>query len=152
MKKMNQLILAGFLASVSTGVLANTTFPCPNAHFWQKISAIKGGWQVIQTMINENGQFIDIQQCAEHNLYSYAVSEGSNNQNGFRFAQGSDFNIAYTITAIANISANFTAKSCVFVVTANGPAQPDVHVINYNGANCDSQYIAAKGEVDYQLQ
>lgn len=149
-------LLSTSLLVISLNTLASP-FPCQNAHFWQKVSAIDSNWTVEQTLINEKGNFVtNAPECENKKTYSYAVNIGQDNQNGFHFAKGSDFNIAFTITAVENSAslpdAKFVSKSCVFIVTATGPAQPDVHITNYNGAKCSSTYNSAKGEIDYTLQ
>ncbi|ODN43270.1 hypothetical protein [Piscirickettsia litoralis] len=88
---------------------------------------------------------------------NYTVSEDHPAQYNFAFSfNGStDFNVAYTVTAIdtsqsAGASQGKT-KSCTFVVGANGPADPNIHVENYQGAKCSFNIVTGQGE-DFTLE
>jgi hypothetical protein len=43
----------------------------------------------------------------------------------------------------------FSSKTCVFVVTAQGPADPDVRYFSYHGAVCGTTTVPGVGEDFY---
>lgn len=84
---------------------------------------------------------------------NFSVTKDKPADYGFGFKANSDFNVAYTITAIDSSQSSdawqHKTKSCTFVVTANGPANPNISITNYQGANCSYKVIPGEGEDFY---
>ncbi|WP_237762222.1 hypothetical protein [Legionella santicrucis] len=94
-------------------------------------------------MINEEGLFVD-QTCQPINRVR--ISTANPLTYGFGFKEDATFDIAYTVTAVQSTGSSFESKACVFVVTANGPAQPDIQALAYHGATCQWKIIPGVGE------
>lgn len=111
-------------------------------HTWHTINALDGQWHVTLKMINQQGLFAD-RDCNP-------ISEARINPEqplvyGFGFPRDADFDLAYTVTAVKK-EAGFQSKACVFVVTAKGPAQPDITALAYHGAECQWKVVKGVGE------
>jgi len=124
--------------------------PC-NSHTWQHIYAIQRNWHVSMQIINEAdyGFFVG-DDCKTIN--SAEVDPSGAQQFGFNFKPGADFDMAYVLTLTekkAELTPQFTSKTCVFLVTATGPAQPDITVKSFNGAQCDWKSVPGMGEDFY---
>src|SRR5579862_4964560 len=120
-------------------------------HTWHNINATSGEWVAKFQMINEKGTFVATDGSPISEL---TVTAGNPKIYGFSFDPSDDFNVAYTSTLIQQkdksakmINATmFQSKACVFVITAVGPAQPDVRVSNFNGATCTWMTVPGVGE------
>lgn len=80
------------------------------------------------------------------------VSSGEAQQFGFGFDNHADFNVAYTLTLTEQEGIDklrMSSKACVFVITAKGPAMPDVTPISYNHAKCTWKVVPGTGEDFY---
>jgi len=123
---MKKLLFAS-LVFLSMSSMANQC----NVHTWHDVVSKQGEWDVTLKVINQSGKFVD-SHCSAFS------KRGSSERNrlvyGFSFAQDADFDIAYTLTAVNKSPNSFQSKACVFVITAKGPAQPDVSVLSYRGA------------------
>lgn len=115
---------------------------CNNIHTWHNVNAKEGQWRVTLQSINQQGYFAD-SQCSP--LTSTIFSSAAPLVYGFGFSKDANFDIAYTLTAIKQ-EASFQSKACVFVITANGPAQPDITPLSYHGAVCEWKRIPGVGE------
>ncbi|KTD65661.1 hypothetical protein [Legionella spiritensis] len=120
----------------------NWVKPC-GVHTWHEVISQSGQWHVSLKMINQNGRFVD-QSCSEVSQAAFGTEQSF--AYGFGFARDADFDIAYTLTAVQDNQAGFQSKACVFVVTANGPAQPDIQVVSYHGAECHWSAVKGVGE------
>ncbi|WP_119327609.1 hypothetical protein [Cysteiniphilum halobium] len=112
-------------------------------------------WNVRITSIAPNEMPYFVSGIASSDDMNFSVTKSSPVDYGFGFKVGSDFNVAYTITAIdtsknADASQHKT-KSCTFVVGANGPANPNIVVENYEGAKCNWKDNTGQG-VDFYLE
>lgn len=138
MKKIIRLLLAGIC---STPVMAAGLNQC-NVHTWHKIYAQEGQWKITLKSISQEGFFVD-QHC--NTLEVKPLSSIEPLIYGFGFPLDATFDIAYTVTAVKQEQNAFKSKACVFVVSAKGPAQPDITALNYNGAHCDWQKVSGSG-------
>ncbi|KGP62949.1 hypothetical protein EP47_07475 [Legionella norrlandica] len=137
MRRILTLILGLVLSSAHAGGLG----AC-GVHTWHEVVSKSGSWKVTFKMISQNGQFVD-PSCAD--ITEIGLTEDNSLTYGFKFSKEADFNIAYTVTAV-NQDSNFQSKACVFVVTANGPAQPDIQALSYHGAECQWYVVNGVGE------
>lgn len=138
MKRIFALLSVFILISVH----ANSFGGDCSVHTWHDVTSKSGSWKVSLKMINQSGKFFD-RFCAD-------ASEATINSQhklvyGFQFSKDADFNIAYTLTAVSE-EQGFQSKACVFVITANGPAQPDIHALSYHGAECEWNVVKGVGE------
>ncbi|AKP72866.2 hypothetical protein Psal006b_02921 [Piscirickettsia salmonis] len=145
---------------LASAIFASATFIAyaenpPTAHTTHNITVNNSSkWYVKIVGISpfQPAYFIDQTNNVYSSELNYTLSKGNSAQYAFAFSfNGStDFNVAYTITAIdTSQSADADqkkTKSCTFIVGANGPADPNIHVENYQGAQCSYQVIAGKGE------
>lgn len=141
-KKQVGIIL---LSMAATAVLAN------DVHTWHQIKVDNGQWQakLVITSANEQAYFTDKNSVNEGDSYSFALtSAASPFVYGFGFTNA-DFNVSYVLTAYEVTGENtamFAAKTCQFDVSAKGPAQPDIRVEKYNGAQCSFNIVSGVGE------
>jgi len=115
-------------------------------HTWHTVRALDGQWVAKLQMLNESGSFVTREDTA---LTAFTLSPSHSQDYGFKFAPGADFDIAYTLTLTqtnAAMTPQFVSKACVYVVTASGPAKPDIRVSSFNGAKCDWNVVAGIGE------
>ncbi|OGT46607.1 MAG: hypothetical protein A3E83_07335 [Gammaproteobacteria bacterium RIFCSPHIGHO2_12_FULL_41_20] len=122
-----------------------------DTHTWHTIISNEGNWKATLQVINqmEHAWFTD-QSCSR--IHSLGVSPMNLAQFGFGFDSQADFDVAYTLTLVQDknpATSHFTSKACVFVITAKGPANPDVAVNSYHGAKCDWKVVKGKGEDFY---
>ncbi|KTC75349.1 hypothetical protein Lbir_0494 [Legionella birminghamensis] len=116
--------------------------PHCGVHTWHDIRAFEGNWKISLRMISQEGALVD-SSCQPVNEFKINPAQGL--RYGFGFSGDASFDIAYTITAIKE-KPGFESQTCVFVVTANGPAQPDIHALAYHGAHCDWKVVPGIGE------
>lgn len=116
-------------------------------HTWHTVSANEGAWEARLQIINEGGSFVGRDGLA---LTTFTVSPTQPQDFGFVLAPEDDFNVAYTLTLTQKKPTfaflHFSSKACVYVVTANGPAQPDIRATSFHGANCESKVMKGIGE------
>ncbi|MGM9452850.1 hypothetical protein ACTAZI_05870 [Legionella bozemanae] len=141
MKRICKIVV--FLG-LSPYAFANHWFSYCPVHTWHNVSSLNGEWEVNLRMINEDGLLVD-QSCQPINRVR--ISTANPLTYGFGFKEDATFDIAYTVTVVQSTEgARFESKTCVFVVTANGPAQPDIHTLAYHGATCQWKIIPGIGE------
>lgn len=109
---------------------------CP-VHTLHRVSSTQGAWQARLSIISESGEFVD-QDCREINDFDIAPERDY--RFGLKVTDSNTFDMAYTLT-LSRDQAGFTSPTCVFVVTAKGPAIPDVNIIAYNGAICRTSHV-----------
>ena len=135
MKKIALVLFLGFMFSTVAVAGSNC-----DAHTWDSIHVEDSGvWQGTLSPTSEASSFVNT-ACA--NITTMTVTKNSPFSYGFKFPNEDDFDMAYTLTLTEHSTAGrarFVSKTCVFVVTATGPAQPDVQVLSYNGAQCRQQ-------------
>ena len=140
MKKIITLALASMSLLLASHSFASTTQP----HTWHTVSTTSGTWNAKLRMINEGGSFVN---RSGSSMNDFTVDANTPAEYGFTFDQGDDFDVAYTLTLTAKPSTTaFVSKTCVYVVTAKGPANPDIQATGYNGAKCDWKTIQGVGE------
>lgn len=136
-------LLLGLIVAGSA-VLTGNAMSAP--HTWHTVRALKGTWVAKLQMLNEGGSFVARDNTR---LNTFTVSPEHEQDYGFQFDTGDDFDVAYTLTLTEKSPAampQFTSKVCVYVVTAKGPAQPDIRIETFNGAKCDWNVVRGIGE------
>lgn len=130
--------------SLLLSVSLSNTLASPTPHTWHQVSSQNGTWQATLKMINENGSFVSRDGLP---LTTFTVSPNQAKEYGFVLNKGDDFDVAYTLTLTQNDSKNsFSSKACVFVITAAGPAQPDIRSESFHGAACGWRVVPGVGE------
>ncbi|RAP37580.1 hypothetical protein B1207_05255 [Legionella quinlivanii] len=127
---------------MALGGFAFAFSPRCDVHTWHDIRSTEGNWKITMRMISQTGLLVD-ESCQPVNEFKISPRQGL--RYGFGFSDNASFDIAYTITAIRE-APGFESQTCVFVVTANGPAQPDINALAYHGANCDWKVVPGIGE------
>ncbi|HAT8810623.1 TPA: hypothetical protein ACSH5C_003359 [Legionella pneumophila] len=135
-----------FLISI-IGIVLNSAYAFEHigecgAHTWHEVTSKSSSWKITLKMISQNGQFVD-PSCAE--IIETGLAQNNPLSYGLKFSKDADFNLAYTLTAVSE-EQGFQSKACVFVITANGPAQPDIQALSYHGAECTWRVIKGIGE------
>ncbi len=136
------IVLAGGLAVMGNVLAAGA----PKPHTWHSVRTLEGRWAARLQMINEGGSFVARDGQA---LTGFMISPDHSQEYGFIFDAGDDFDVAYTLTLTETKNTTmpqFVSKACVYVVTAKGPAQPDIRVSSFNGAKCDWNVVDGVGE------
>jgi hypothetical protein len=138
--QIGNLILVGLSAFIFTisSAIAGT-----KPHTWHLITTDNGIWDGRLQMINEEGFFTDRDGSP---LTKFTISPNKSQEYGFSFGPEADFDIAYTLTLTQRDTKNFNSKTCVYVITASGPANPDIRPSSYNGAQCDWKIVPGQGE------
>jgi hypothetical protein len=135
---LSSLVIASLL---SVNALAK-----PAPHTWHTVSTSDGAWHARLQMINEGGSFVARDGSA---LTTFAINPNLSQDFGFIFDADADFNVAYTLTLVQDEPKNaksFSSKACVYVITASGPAKPDIRASSFNGAKCESKIVHGVGE------
>lgn len=135
-----------FLSTLICSLFSASAFASTDVHTWHTIYSKNGSWQGTLAPINENPYFVD-QSGAP--LSTFTITEQTPQVYGFGFGPNDNFDVAYTLTLTQNNPTLFTSRTCVFVITAMGPAQPDIKVLKYNGANCMYAVVSGVGENFY---
>lgn len=143
-------------ALVSLSLLASTA--SADVHTWHHVTATEGHWktQLVIASADEKGYFTDQAGSKKGQMYAFDVQSGHAPALfgfGFEFP-GTDFDVAYTVTMVKQQQSAahrvlFSSPACQFNVSAKGPANPDVRVESYNGAQCHYTIISS-GE-DYTV-
>ncbi|KTD34786.1 hypothetical protein Lmor_1319 [Legionella moravica] len=115
---------------------------CPGIHTWHNVTSKDGQWKLTLQSISQEGSFSD-SLC--NSIHSTELGPESVFIYGFGFPKDADFDIAYTLTAVKQ-APSFESRACVFVITAKGPAQPDITALSYYGAVCEWTRIPGVGE------
>lgn len=139
-KKMKLFVLTA-ITLFNVNVIAKTA-----PHTWNVVTSNDGVWEAKLQMLNENGYFVSRDG---KDMSHFIVNTNQKQEFGFGFNSDADFDIAYTLTLLqksTTASPQFSSKACVYVITASGPAKPDVRIMNYNGASCEWQVVAGVGE------
>jgi hypothetical protein len=142
--KMSDKIKLGSLIVLS--LLSFQAFAKNATHTWHTVSSANGTWQAKLQMLNEGGNFVTRGGAA---ITTFNISPGNPQDYGFVLDAGDDFDVAYTLTLTQNDQKNarqFVSKACVYVITARGPAQPDIRVSHFNGAECNWSLVKGVGE------
>ncbi len=134
---MKRLLISALLS------LTASVADAQNVHTWHTIAANTGVWQARLQMINEGGRFVSRSGIA---LNQFLVSPSHSVDYGFAFPKGTDFDVSYSLTMTKEDKKSFTSKACVFIITANKPADPDVRVESFHGAKCDWHVVKGVGE------
>lgn len=114
-----------------------------HVHTWHNVSSQEGTWNATLAAIHEKSSFVAADGTA---INTFAINPTHAFKYGFSFDAEDDFDVAYTLTLIQKNTTRFTSKACVFVITAKGPANPDIHALSYNGATCSSFVVHGVGE------
>lgn len=141
--KLTIVALAALTLFTHTAMAGTNTATPPKPHTWHTVSTNKGVWDGRLQIINENGSFVSRDGSP---MTTFTISPNQPQDFGFLFTPDADFDIAYTLTLTERDSKNFSSKACVYVITAAGPANPDIRPSSYNGAKCDWQVVHGKGE------
>ena len=114
-------------------------------HTWHTVSTASGTWEAKLQMLNQGGSFVTREGAL---INDFAISPSHSQDYGFIFDDGDDFDVAYSLTMVEKSSNAllFKSKACVYVITASGPAKPDIRVSSFNGAKCDYKVIHGVGE------
>lgn len=131
------------ITTLFTSLLLSTAAFAGHVHTWHNVVSQEGTWEATLATINQKASFVTSDGSA---LTTFTINPGHSIKYGFSFDPQDDFDVAYTLTLTKKDTLNFVSKTCVFVVTAKGPANPDIHAINYNGANCASTVVHGVGE------
>ena len=102
-------------------------------HTWHDITAEQGEWQLSMRYISEQGEFMN-RDCLPQ--YDAIVDPNQSHRYGTVVTDDNTFDIAYTVTLVKQTENQFVSPACVFIVSAKGPAIPDVVIQSYNGAKC----------------
>lgn len=138
---MIKQIIACLAACLSTStVLAES----PTPHTWHTVATAAGQWVGKLQMLNQGGHFITHDGGK---VNKFEISPEQALDYGFIYDRGDDFDVAYTLTLVEKSERPaFQSKACVYVITAAGPANPDVRVSSFNGARCDYKVVKGRGE------
>lgn len=136
---MHKILLSLVLVFISL-----SSFAGGKAHTWHVISSTNGEWHGNLRMINEIGSFVG--EDGVSSIDSFSVSTQKPLKYGFIFDPSDDFDVTYTLTMTQDDVKAFTSKACVYVITAKGPAMPDIRPVSYNGAKCDYNTVHGVGE------
>lgn len=133
---------------VATSILAGMFTICfaEVPHTWHTVNATQGTWLASLKMINEEGHFVNL---TGDKVDTFQVSAEKPFHYGFVLGEGNDFNVAYTLTMTQeslNARPQFSSKTCLFLITASGPAKADIRPIGYNGAVCSWKNVPGVGE------
>jgi len=134
-----------------------------NCHTWHNVTAYKGEWKATITSLHESATFVQPHSWKHENCTVLEQPRGHFNITptsvqtfGFKFGQGTDFDIMYALTLVrtdkvlkSSPQLPRTQMGCVFVIGAAGPAMPDVRAENYNGAICMWNRVPGVGENYY---
>jgi len=113
-------------------------------HTWHVITSKGGTFNGSLQVINEKATFVKPDGTP---LNTFILTPEQPVKFGFSFDPNDDFDVAYTLTLTEQDSfKHFVSKTCLFVITAKGPAQPDVRYFAYNGATCSSTVVKGVGE------
>lgn len=131
------------LALITGSLLLNSAFAASHVHTWHNVVSENGSWKATLATINEKASFVASDGAL---LNTFTITPNHSIKFGFSFDPNDDFDVAYTLTLTQNSITSFVSKTCVFVVTAKGPANPDIRALSYNGANCSSTVVKGVGE------
>lgn len=140
-KKIIALSGLTMLALLSFNASAKTS-----PHTWHTVRSGDGIWEARLQMINEGGFF---ESRDGSRLTTFVISPDKSQDYGFSFDPDADFNIAYTLTLTQKSTGKplrFSSKACVYVITAAGPANPDIRPVSFHGATCDFKIMRGVGE------
>lgn len=144
------------LSIISAAMLLSLGITTTNAavHTSHHVSATEGSWkaQLVIASPDEKGYFTDQSGNSMGSLYAFDVHADQDPVLfgfGFDFP-GTDFDVSYTVTLIKQKQTDahgvmFASPACQFNVSAKGPANPDIRVESYNGAQCH-YHITSTGE------
>lgn len=120
-----------------------------NTHTIHNVQAHHGAWtgRLVIISAEQAAYFTNEQGDNIGAMADFTLLEGQDYRYGFGFdIANTDFNVAYSLTLYEREKFGFSAKSCVFIITAKGPAFPDIQVNGYHGAQCDYQIVDGVGE------
>lgn len=140
MKNRLKMTLGLSMACAAINVSANA-LQNPTPHIWHTITVAEGNWTGRLQMINEVDKAWFVLPDGVTKVNAVQINPNAPQKVGFvvDFSQKPDFDMAYTVTLVKNDKAsspNMTSKSCIFIVTATGPGQPDIKIHSFNGAAC----------------
>lgn len=115
----------------------------PVAHTWHNVTTSHGEWSGTLSVLNEQLTFVD---PAYNNITQMRFNEKHGATWGTVIYDSDDFNVLYAATFIQQVnsssigSPNIALKTCVFIISAYGPADPQITPVSFNGgATCKWQ-------------
>ncbi len=130
------LLITGMVITVAANAASGV-------HTWHMVKSKQGTWTGRLQAISEKTEFVRSDMSA---VSAFEVSPSNPLKFGAVFDDNDDFNVAYTLTLTQKSPADFSDKTCVFVITAQGPADPDVRYFSYHGAVCGTETVPGVGE------
>ncbi len=129
--------------SVFLGLLCIASGAYAQVHTWHTIKVNNGVWSASLKAINEEASFV---RADGSPISTFSMNPNDPVIYGFQFDPKDDFDVAYTLTLTHQDTADFITKTCVFVITAKGPADPDIRTLEYYGAKCSWVVVPKVGE------
>lgn len=123
--------------------IATNVTVAEGVHTWHNVVAEESEWQGTLSFIHQSGYFVDRNY---NKLSTFALSPHTPITYGFVFNKDATFDVAYTLTLTEKNTRTFQSKTCVFVITAEGPAKPDIKALAYHGATCNYHVVKGVGE------
>lgn len=99
-------------------------------------------------LFEDNFYFVDI--GTDQHVHKFALGIDEVFEYGLVITKGSTFNMLYGLTCTQNNNATAESPRVAFVIGADGPAQPNINVLNYYGAKGNYVIVPGVGE-NYQV-
>jgi hypothetical protein len=99
-------------------------------------------------LFEDNFYFVDIGTGQSVHRFALGIDEVF--EYGLVITKGSTFNMLYSLTCTQNNNETAQSPKVAFVVGADGPAQPNINVVNYYGAKGNYVIVPGVGE-NYQV-
>lgn len=118
-------------------LFSSITMANEQPHTWHTVQSQNGRWHAQLQMINQKGSFVSRDGSP---INTFTIDLNKPQDYGFVLDPDNDFDVAYTLTLVKEESEKtkqFSSKTCVYVITASSPAQPDIRPSSFNGAKCE---------------
>ncbi len=115
-------------------------------HTWHIVSAAGGTetWKCqLADAYETNFYFVDKNL---RNITEFEINPQSPFTFGFAFGDNVDFNLSYTLACTQQNGESMGSPKTVFVIGANGPADPDIKIVNFHGSFGNYTVVPGVGE------
>jgi hypothetical protein len=134
------------LIAVLITILSISTSSTP--HTYHNVSA--NGYAVCQFAHLYEMNFYFVDTSNNEPINKFTLNPNTTQGYGLVITERSNFNMLYALTCTQDNNLTAQSPKVAFVIGADGPAQPNINVINYYGAKGTFQIIVGVGE-DYQV-
>jgi hypothetical protein len=129
-------------------VMTNCSYSSNEPHTYHNVTVSACATCQFAHLYEVNFYFVDL--STNKTVNKFILGPDDVFQYGMVLTNYSDFNMLYSLTCVQNNNKTSQSPKVAFVIGADGPAQPNINVLNYYGAKGNFEIVPGIGE-NYQI-